>query len=80
MRRNLDFVEAEDALETLGRALTDPDQADVVVEELAHLESLYRRGSESTRYKVLTELVDVGFSGACNIVVDASPSPNVATG
>ncbi len=74
------FIAADDALEELHSALSLPRPGISFAEEINRIEVIYREGDESTRYKVLTELIDMHYHAAPELLVEAlqkDPSPLV---
>ena len=68
---NPNFVEAERALRDLYGALkyTKPGQS--LVSHRLRLEQIYHDGDVVTRYKVLTELIAMGYWASCGLLIEA---------
>ena len=58
------FIEADEALDSLYWALEGKDPGVSVKETMDHLVSVYQGAEEATRYKVVTDLIDLEFSGS----------------
>ena len=65
-----DFVEAEEALESLNFVLRHPEVPSSLAEEMERIRLIYVRGSESTKYKILTELIDIEFTGTRPLLLE----------
>lgn len=72
------FLEGDNALEDLYRALHSSKPGRSLEQELSQLELLYEQGGEEIRYKILTEVIDMEYSGAIRLLLkvlktDTSP-------
>ena len=64
------FIEADEALEYLHAALEDRHNRYSVEDAMEHLISIYGEGDEPVRYKIVTDLTDLQFSGARSFLID----------
>lgn len=69
-----DFIEAEEALESLHFILHHPEVPSSLAEEMERIRLIYMRGSESTKYKLLTELIEMEFVGARPLIIEVLES------
>lgn len=72
------FLAADGTLESLYEALTRPDSHYSACELRTSLEEQYSRGNDETRYKIVTELIEMEYAGARSLLVKAlrdDPSP-----
>lgn len=72
------FLDADDALEAFYSAFHSAMPGRSLEQELTNLDQLYEHGTEETRYKILTELIEMGYTGARTLLLkvlhtDASP-------
>ena len=69
---NPEFLQADDAIETLYSALHhSPKHGLSLNESMSRLERIYRHGNEEVRYKILTELIELEYSGARSLLIEA---------
>ena len=66
-----DFIEADDLIESLASALQTLDYGISVMEHVARLESIYARASAAIRYKIISELIDLEYTGARPLLLKA---------
>lgn len=64
------FIEAEEALESLNFVLRHPEVPSSLAEEMELVRHVYLRGSESTKYKILTELIEMEFAGGRPLLLE----------
>lgn len=65
-----DFIEADGALQSLYFSLRHPGVPVSLSEEMERIRLIYIRGSESTKYKILTDLIDIEFTGARPLLLE----------
>lgn len=65
-----DFIKADDAIEALSTALQSLDSPFSPTEEMAHLVSIFQYSSDATRYKIVSELIDLEYTGARPLLLD----------
>ena len=66
-----EFLEADQTLEALCTDLRYAASGHSVTQNREHLEALYHRSDAVTRYKVLTELIDIEYSGVRPLLLEA---------
>ena len=71
---NPDFLDADNAIEALHSILHYTQSKDFLTETTAKLEAIYRRGSDEVRYKVITNLIDIEYTGSLPLLVEALQS------
>ena len=73
-----DFLKADEAIEALHAALRYTNQGQSVSEGMSRLEEIYRRGNEEVRYKILTDLIEIEYTGARSLLIEALQSDESA--
>jgi len=64
-----DFIEADQVLEAMHSILRYRDPRFSLKDTLEHLEDIYRRGAEVTRYKIFSELIDIECKEALPLLI-----------
>ena len=65
------FIEADTAITEMSETWQYAYSDDAIEDKFRRLEELYLKGSESVRYKIISELIDMEFMGALPLLLEA---------